>query len=117
MKRYALRRGGEAVAPLSGQWFESANPYTGAAWAEIPRCGAFTRNEPLGVVAAITPWNSPLLLAAWKVALALGAGCTVVIKPSEFTSALTLEFAELFDEVGFPAGVFNVVTGNPFVMR
>ena len=72
---------------------------------------AFTRHEPVGVVAAITPWNSPLLLAAWKIAPALAAGCTLVIKPSEFTSASTLEFAELFDEAGFPPGVFNVVTG------
>lgn len=71
----------------------------------------FTRNEPIGVVAAITPWNSPLMLAAWKIAPALAAGCTVVIKPSEFTSASTLEFAELFEEAGFPPGVFNVVTG------
>ena len=72
---------------------------------------AFTRHEPVGVVAAITPWNSPLLLATWKIAPALAAGCTIVIKPSEFTSASTLEFAELFDEAGFPPGVFNVVTG------
>ncbi|PLC51360.1 carnitine dehydratase [Pollutimonas subterranea] len=72
---------------------------------------AFTRNEPVGVVAAITPWNSPLMLATWKIAPALAAGCTVVIKPSEFTSASTLEFAKLFDEAGFPPGVFNVVTG------
>jgi (Z)-2-((N-methylformamido)methylene)-5-hydroxybutyrolactone dehydrogenase len=72
---------------------------------------AFTRHEPLGVVAAITPWNSPLLLAAWKIAPALAAGCTLVVKPSEFTSASTLEFAELFEEAGFPPGVFNVVTG------
>jgi len=72
---------------------------------------AFTRHEPVGVVAAITPWNSPLLLLAWKLAPALAAGCTVVAKPSEFTSASTLEFAQLFEEAGFPAGVFNVVTG------
>lgn len=72
---------------------------------------AFTRHEPVGVIAAITPWNSPLLLLTWKVAAALAAGCTIVVKPSEFTSASTLEFAELFDEAGFPAGVFNVVTG------
>ena len=72
---------------------------------------AFTRHEPLGVVAAITPWNSPLFLLAWKIAPALAAGCTVVVKPSEFTSASTLEFAELFNEAGFPPGVFNVVTG------
>jgi aldehyde dehydrogenase (NAD+) len=71
----------------------------------------FTRNEPVGVVAAITPWNSPLLLAAWKIAPALAAGCTIVIKPSEYTSASTLEFAQLFAEAGFPPGVINVVTG------
>ncbi|CAN7771220.1 aldehyde dehydrogenase [Cupriavidus necator] len=71
----------------------------------------FTRNEPLGVVAAITPWNSPLMLLAWKVAPALAAGCTVVVKPSEFTSASTLELASLFLEAGFPRGVFNVITG------
>ena len=71
----------------------------------------FTRHEPLGVVGAITPWNSPLLLAAWKLAPALAAGNTVVIKPSEFTSASTLEFVKLFEEAGFPPGVVNVVTG------
>ncbi len=71
----------------------------------------FTRYEPLGVVAAITPWNSPLLLAAWKLAPALAAGNTVVIKPSEFTSASTLEFVKLVEEAGFPPGVVNVVTG------
>jgi aldehyde dehydrogenase (NAD+) len=71
----------------------------------------FTRHEPLGVVGAITPWNSPLLLAAWKLAPALAAGNTVVIKPSEFTSASTLEFVKLFEEAGFPSGVVNVVTG------
>ncbi|TKR54705.1 aldehyde dehydrogenase [Allopusillimonas ginsengisoli] len=72
---------------------------------------AFTRHEPVGVVVAITPWNSPLLLLAWKLAPALAAGCTVVVKPSEFTSASTLEFAALFEKAGFPPGVFNVVTG------
>src|SRR5512145_3353550 len=71
----------------------------------------FTRNEPLGVVAVITPWNSPLLLTAWKIAPALAAGCTVVIKPSEHASASTLQFAKLFEEAGFPPGVVNVITG------
>jgi len=71
----------------------------------------YTRREPLGVVAAITPWNSPLMLLAWKIAPALAAGCTVVVKPSEFTSVSALELALLFEEAGFPAGVFNVVTG------
>ena len=206
MKRYALRINGQPVAPQGGDWFPSQNPYTGSAWAEIPRGDArdvdaavraahaalttgpwaeltatqrgalmrklgdliardaarlaatevrdngkllaemagqlnyipqyfyyfggladkiqgatlpldkkgyfaYTRHEPVGVVAAITPWNSPLLLLTWKIAPALAAGCTVVVKPSEFTSASTLELAELFDEAGFPPGVFNVVTG------
>ena len=71
----------------------------------------FTRQEPLGVVAAITPWNSPLLILSMKLAPALAAGNTVVIKPSEFTSASTLEFVKLFEEAGFPPGVVNVVTG------
>lgn len=206
MQRYSLRIDGQACTPQGGEWFETQNPYTGEAWAEIPRGDArdvdaavqaahraltsgpwgqltptqrgalmrklgdliardaarlaatevrdngkllaemqgqlnyipqwfyyyggladkvqgstlpldkkgyfaFTRHEPVGVVAAITPWNSPLLLLAWKIAPALAAGCTIVVKPSEFTSASTLEFAELFDEAGFPPGVFNVVTG------
>ena len=71
----------------------------------------YTRYEPLGVVAAIVPWNSPLLLTAWKLAPALAAGNTVVIKPSEFTSASVLEFMKLVEEAGFPPGVVNVVTG------
>jgi aldehyde dehydrogenase (NAD+) len=71
----------------------------------------FTREEPFGVVAAITPWNSPLLLAAWKLAPALAAGNTVVWKPSEFSSVSALEFGRLFEEAGFPPGVVNVVTG------
>jgi (Z)-2-((N-methylformamido)methylene)-5-hydroxybutyrolactone dehydrogenase len=71
----------------------------------------FTRHEPLGVAAIITPWNSPLMLSSWKIAPALAAGCTVVIKPSEFASVSTLEFARLFEEAGFPPGVVNVVTG------
>ncbi len=71
----------------------------------------FTRYEPLGVIAMITPWNSPLLLLAWKLAAALAAGNTAVIKPSEFTSASTLAFMELFEEAGFPTGVVNTVTG------
>ena len=71
----------------------------------------YTRYEPLGVIAAIVPWNSPLLLTAWKLAPALAAGNTVVIKPSEYTSASTLEFVKLVEKAGFPRGVVNVVTG------
>ena len=71
----------------------------------------FTRYEAKGVVAIITPWNSPLTLTSWKLAPALAAGCTAVVKPSEFTSASMLEFAALFEQAGFPPGVVNVVTG------
>ncbi|MEO8099139.1 MAG: aldehyde dehydrogenase [Acidobacteriota bacterium] len=71
----------------------------------------YTREEPLGVVAAITPWNSPLLLAAWKLAPALAAGNTVVWKPSEHSSVSALAMAELFEKAGFPPGVVNIVTG------
>lgn len=73
----------------------------------------FTRREPLGVVACITPWNSPLMLLAWKLAPALAAGNTAVIKPSEHTSASTLAFVRLFERAGFPPGVVNTVTGFP----
>jgi len=206
MQKYNMYIGGEWVAPSSGEWFESYNPFTGEPWAMIARGNAadadnavrtahaaftsgpwpemtptqrgallrklgdlvaqnaqqlaevevrdngkliaemgaqlnyvpqwyyyfggladkiqgavipldkkgyfnFTRYEPLGVVAAITPWNSPLMLTAWKLAPALAAGNTVVIKPSEFTSASALEFVKLVEQAGFPAGVVNVVTG------
>jgi len=67
--------------------------------------------EPLGVVGAITPWNSPLLLTAWKLAPALAAGNTVVVKPSEHASVSMLALARLFGQAGFPDGVVNVVTG------
>ena len=71
----------------------------------------FTRYEPLGVIGMITAWNSPLLLLAWKLAPALAAGNTAVIKPSEYTSTSSLEFMELFNEAGFPSGVVNCVAG------
>jgi len=76
-----------------------------------PEHFAYTTHEPVGVVGALTAWNSPLLFVAWKCAPAIAAGCSVVIKPSEFTSASTLEFAALTKEAGFPDGVFNVVAG------
>lgn len=78
---------------------------------EKPDALAFTTREPIGVVAALTAWNSPLWFAAIKCAPAMAAGCAVVVKPSEFASASTLEFAALVKEAGLPPGVFNVVTG------
>ncbi len=205
MNKHQMLIGGQWADPAGGQWFASENPFTGQAWAQIPRGGAddvdkavkaaweafrgpwrsmtasargavlrkfgdlvaenaerlaelesrdngklitemrgqlryipqwfyyfggladkiegrvipidkpgvfnFTREEPLGVVAAITPWNSPLMLATWKLAPALAAGNTVVWKPSEFSSVSAFAFAELFEKAGFPPGVVNVVTG------
>ena len=206
LERYRMFIGGRWAEPASGEWLESVNPFTGRAWALIPRGGApdvdaavdaaaaafaggpwpaltatqrgallrrigdlvareagrlaavevrdngkliaemgaqlnyipqwfyyfggladkiegavppadkpgvfnFTQREPVGVVAAITPWNSPLLLATWKLAPALAAGCTLVVKPSEHTSASLLELCKLFEEAGLPPGVVNVVTG------
>ncbi|MQR01956.1 aldehyde dehydrogenase family protein [Glaciimonas soli] len=69
------------------------------------------RKEPLGVVGAITPWNFPLLMAVWKVAPALAAGCSIVLKPSEFCSLSCVELARYFHKAGLPPGVFNLVTG------
>lgn len=206
MKSYKMLIGGEWIYAAGGETFETENPFTGAAWATVPRAGTadvdraaaaaakafndpswrglsasgrgallrrfadllaanadrlaevetqdngkliaemrgqlrympqwyyyfggladkvegrvipidkpgvfnFTREEPLGVVAAITPWNSPLMLATWKLAPALAAGNTILWKPSEFSSASALEFGRLFEEAGFPPGVVNIVTG------
>jgi (Z)-2-((N-methylformamido)methylene)-5-hydroxybutyrolactone dehydrogenase len=72
---------------------------------------AYTRREPVGVVGAITPWNSPLMLLTWKLAPLLAAGNTCVCKPSEHSPASTVAFARVLHEAGLPAGVFNVVTG------
>lgn len=122
LAEYEVRDNGKLIAEMAGQlnyipqWFYYygglADKVEGAV-IPLDKQGYFnfTRHEALGVVAAITPWNSPLLLTAWKIAPALAAGCTVVLKPSEFTSASTLEFVKLFEEAGFPPGVINVVTG------
>jgi aldehyde dehydrogenase (NAD+) len=72
----------------------------------------YTRREPLGVVAAIVPWNFPLLLATWKVAPALATGNTVILKPASQTPLTALALGELAVEVGFPPGVLNVITGS-----
>ena len=76
------------------------------------RYTTYTRREPIGVVAAIAPWNFPMLIALWKIMPALAAGCTVVLKPSEVTPLTALRLAELAVEAGIPAGVLNVVTGD-----
>ena len=79
--------------------------------ASVPNMLTYTVREPVGVVAAITPWNAPLLLLAWKLLPALAAGNTMVVKPSEYTPVSTLILAELAQQAGLPQGVLNVVTG------
>jgi len=76
-----------------------------------PNHHVYTLREPVGVVGAITPWNGPLAMAVAKIAAALAAGCTVVLKPAELTPLTAIRLAELIAEVGFPPGVVNVVTG------
>lgn len=73
---------------------------------------AYTSKQPVGVVVGITPWNFPISMAAWKIAPALAAGCTIVLKPAEDTSVTALRLAELALDAGFPEGAVNVVTGR-----
>src|SRR6266705_1986733 len=85
--------------------------YHHAGWAQL-LATEFAGYQPVGVVGQIVPWNFPLLMVAWKVAPALAAGNTIIMKPAEFTPLTALCFAELTGEVGLPPGVFNVVTGD-----
>jgi gamma-glutamyl-gamma-aminobutyraldehyde dehydrogenase len=77
-----------------------------------PNALAMVVREPIGVVACVLPWNFPLLMLAWKIAPALAAGCSVIVKPAQETTLTTLRVAELALEAGIPAGVFSVVTGS-----
>ncbi len=96
MAGWATKLGGEVIDP-------SAMP-NGA-------YHAYVRREPVGVAAQIVPWNFPLLMAAMKIAPALAAGCTLILKPAEQTSLTALRLADMVAEAGFPAGVINIVTG------
>lgn len=97
---------GQAMA-IEGNTIESSINYQPPG----KQISSWTVREPVGVVAAIVPWNSPLVLTAMKLAPALAAGCTIVLKPAEDTSLTALRLAELMTEAGLPAGVLNVVTG------
>ena len=117
-----VRDNGKLLREMSGQmaalpdhyeWFAGAAERIGG---EIlptakPNFTVLQLHEPVGVVGAISPWNSPLLLLSWKVAPALAAGCTIVAKPASEAPVSTIGLAQLIDEAGFPPGVFNVVTG------
>jgi aldehyde dehydrogenase (NAD+) len=85
--------------------------YHHAGWAQLAS-EVFEHYRPLGVCGQIIPWNFPLLMLAWKVAPALAAGNTVVLKPAEFTPLSALFFAEIIQQIGLPPGVFNLVTGD-----
>jgi aldehyde dehydrogenase (NAD+) len=85
--------------------------YHHAGWAQL-RDSEFPGYVPVGVVGQIIPWNFPLLMVSWKVAPALAAGNTVILKPAEFTPLTALCFAEIAESAGLPPGVFNVVTGD-----
>lgn len=77
-----------------------------------PGFTSHTRLEPIGVVGLVVPWNFPLVTSAWKLAPALAAGCTVVLKPSEVTPLVELAYGEIASQIGLPAGVLNIVTGK-----
>ncbi|AIJ22737.1 betaine aldehyde dehydrogenase [Amycolatopsis methanolica 239] len=79
----------------------------------VPDVLQYTRREPVGVCALITPWNFPLMIASWKLAPALACGNTVIVKPAEQTPLTTLRLARLMVDAGVPAGVLNVLTGGP----
>ena len=97
MAGWTTKLGGETIAPMAAP--------NGA-------FHAYVRREPAGVAAQIVPWNFPLLMAVLKIAPALAAGCTLVLKPAEQTSVTALRLADLINEAGFPAGVVNIITGN-----
>jgi aldehyde dehydrogenase (NAD+) len=101
-----IRESRDIDIPLVARHF-----YYHAGWAQLFD-QEFPGYEPCGVVGQIIPWNFPLLMLAWKIAPALAAGNTVVLKPAEFTPLTALAFAELCQESGLPAGVVNIVTGD-----
>ncbi len=101
-----IRESRDIDIPLVARHF-----YYHAGWAQLLQ-QEFPDHEPCGVVGQIIPWNFPLLMLAWKIAPALAAGNTVVLKPAEFTPLTALAFAELCQEAGLPAGVVNIVTGD-----
>lgn len=106
-----IRESRDVDVPLAIRHF-----YHHAGWAQLLD-REFRGHEPLGVVGQVVPWNFPLLMLAWKIAPALACGNTVVFKPAEQTSLTALLFAEICNEVGLPAGVVNIVTGDGEVGR
>ncbi len=108
------RRGDIPLAANHFRYFAGLAPTIGGRTVPVSarRVLNYTLRDPVGVVGAIVPWNFPLLIASWKLAPALAAGCTVVLKPAEQTPLTALRLAEILDEIDFPKGVLNVVTGD-----
>jgi aldehyde dehydrogenase (NAD+) len=103
-----IRESRDIDIPLVARHF-----YHHAGWAQLMDSDAELRDyAPVGVVGQIIPWNFPLLMLSWKIAPALAMGNTLVLKPAEFTSLTAILFAEICDEVGLPAGVVNIITGD-----
>ena len=102
----AIRESRDLDVPLAARHFHHH-----AGWAELAP-SEFPGYEPIGVIGQVIPWNFPLLMLAWKVAPALAAGNTVVLKPAEYTPLSALFFAEVAQEAGLPPGVLNIVTGD-----
>ncbi|MFL5471934.1 MAG: aldehyde dehydrogenase family protein [Gemmatimonadales bacterium] len=101
-----IRESRDIDVPLVARHF-----YHHAGWAQLME-QELPEREPVGVIGQIIPWNFPLMMLAWKIAPALAMGNTVVLKPAEFTSLTALRFAGLCEEIGLPAGVVNIVTGD-----
>ena len=99
-------------APMHFQWYgELIDKVFGKVGATDPSITSLVIKEPIGVVAGVVPWNFPLMMAVWKTAPALAAGCSIIIKPAEDTPLTALRVAKLASEAGVPDGVFNVVPG------
>ena len=99
-------------APMHFQWYgELIDKVFGKVGATDPTITSLVVKEPIGVVAGVVPWNFPLMMAVWKAAPALAAGCSIIIKPAEDTPLTALRVAKLASEAGVPDGVFNVVPG------
>ena len=114
-KPWTVMRDGELPFALDNlRFFAAAARSTDGTAAGVFSTGytSMLLRRPAGVVAAITPWNFPLIMAIWKIGAALAAGCTVVLKPAPATPRSTIRLAELAREAGLPAGVFTVVTGD-----
>src|SRR5437870_3186424 len=112
VRTYQMYVNGEWVESKSSKTFPVYDPATEEVIAQVPdNAVSLSLKEPVGVAGQIIPWNYPLMMAAWKLAPALAAGCTCVLKPAEQTPLTALEMATWLTDVGLPPGVVNIITG------